>query len=282
MAPRSNGPNRVALRPRLLFVLSAAGAAVALQVAWYEPLAGIACLAIIAVLVGGRWLSRRRARRLLQSGDVESVLRRWSDSFSQIPYPETMGPLMTATAFVAYGWVLRAREVLRTAERGPAWEAAIEHRLFLDSLLLTFEGDTDEALRTALALQQLPLPDATPLLIERLHVLRNAVAALARAFSHRSRDGDRTLLIEASDTSPLVHWAMRYGAAIVAVDDGQLAQARALLEDAPEWPVESCFHGFHAEIGAELGRLELGRLELSRHEQDSATPPRPSSPPPVA
>lgn len=273
MPPESNGPKRAALLPPLLFIISAAAAALALRLTWFEPVAGMVCLAIIALALAGRWWSRRRARRLLHSGDVESVLRRWSTSFDRVPHPETMGPLMTATAFAAYGWVERAREMLRTAERGPAWEAAIEHRLFLDSLLLTFEGDSDAALRQAVALQQLPLPNAAPLLIERVRVLRHAVAALARAFSHRSREGDGRALIEASDASPLVFWAMRYGAAILAVDAGQCDQALALLEDAPAWPAESCFHGFHAEIQNEVSR---------RREQTSATPLRSSTPPPVA
>jgi hypothetical protein len=257
MPPEPTGPRRVAPLRLLLFIVSAAAAALVLRLTWFEPLAGVACLAIIALLVGGRWWTRRRARRVLQSGDVESVLRRWATSFDRVPHPETMGPLMTATAFAAYGWVERAREVLAAAERGPAWEAAIEHRLFLDSLLLTFEGDSDAALRTAATLQQLPLPAAAASLNERVVVLRDAVAALARAFSHRSREGDRGLLIEASDASPLVHWAMRYGAAILAIDAGQCDQALALLEDAPAWPAESCFHGFHAEIRDEVIRREL-------------------------
>jgi len=243
-------------KPRLLFVLSAAAAALVLRLAWAEPLAGVAVLAVIATVVVSRWVARLRARRLLRSGDIESILQRWSESFGRAPHPETMQPLMKATAFAAYGWVDRARDLLRMAERGPAWDAALEHRLFLDALLLTFEGDPEAALDRARALQRLPLPMAAPLLVDRVRILRAAVAALARAFSHQSEDGDRRLLLQASDSSPLVHWAMRYGAAVLSVDAGELGRARALLVDAPSWPGESCFAAFHREITEEVDRRE--------------------------
>ncbi|MBW2455819.1 MAG: hypothetical protein JRI68_14985 [Deltaproteobacteria bacterium] len=245
-------------RPRLLFAISAAAAALVLRLAWEEPLVGVAALAVIATVVVSRWLARLRARRLLRSGDIEAILQRWTESFGRAPHPETMQPLMRATAFAAYGWVEQARDLLRMAARGPAWDAALEHRLFLDSLLLTFEGESEAALDQARALQRMPLPMAAPLLVNRVRVLRDAVAALARAFSHQSEDGDRRLLLEASDTSPLVHWAMRYGAAVLAVDAGELGRARALLVDAPAWPGESCFANFHREITDEVARREGG------------------------
>jgi hypothetical protein len=253
---------------RLLFVLSAAAAALALLLAWEAPLAGAAGLTFLLTLIGARWLSRRRVRRLLRSGDVESILQRWAASLTRVPHPETMGPLMTATAFAAYGWIKRAREVLRTAERGPAWEAALEHRLFVDVLLLTFEGDSENALARAGELAKLPLPSAAPPLVDRVRVLREAVAALARAFSHQGVDGDCKLLIDASDVSPLVHWAMRYGAAILLVDAGDVSQARLLLSDAPPWPSESCFSLFHEQIFGEVTRLEGGPPAASPTEAE--------------
>jgi len=169
---------------------------------------------------------------------------------------------MAATAFAAYGWTARAREVLLSAERGPAWEAALEHRLFVESLLMTFEGDSEEALVRANTLSKLPMPTAVPFLVERVKVLRRAVAALARAFSHQSESGDFDLLIDAGKHSPLVHWAMRYGAAVLSVDAGELGRARALIAGAPGWPTESCFSAFHREIEVELGRR--ARAEADR------------------
>ena len=240
--------------PRILFVLSAGCAALALRLAWEAPLAGAIGLGFLLAMIAARWLSRRRTRRLLRSGDVESILQRWSSSMDRVPHPETMGPLMTATAFAAYGWIERARAILRTAERGPAWEAALEHRLFVDALLLVFEGESDAALERAGELAKLPLPAAAPFLVDRVQVLRGAVAALARAFSHQGIDGDRRLLIQASDASPLVHWAMRYGAAILSLDAGDLPTAKALLAGAPHWPTESCFALFHSEIVGEMDR----------------------------
>jgi hypothetical protein len=240
--------------PKLMFVVSAAVAALALRLAWDEPLAGAVALLAIVTLVLGRYLSRRRTQRLLRSGDVETIISRWSSSLRNVPHSETMAPLMTATAFAAHGWVDRAREALRAAQRGPAWEAALEHRLFVDTLLLTFDGDNDGAMETAAELSKLPLPDAGPLLVDRVRVLRGAVAALARAFSHRGEQGDRKLLLEASTASPLVHWAMRYGAAVRSVDRGDLGVANALLQGAPAWPVESRFNQIHIEIASEVSR----------------------------
>lgn len=236
----------------LAFVASAAIAAATLRLAWARPLLAAALLGAGFALLIGRWLSRRRLRRALLSGDVRSVIRRWTPSLARTPHSATMGPLMTATAFAAYGWVEAARASLATAERGPAWEAALEHRLFLDALLLTFEGDRDGALEQAARLERLPLPPTAPALQGRVRMLRVAVGALARAFAHVSRPGDRELLEAASETSPLVFWAMRYAAAVVAVDQQDEDHARALLAGAPRWPAESTFRAFHDEILKQL------------------------------
>ena len=63
-----------------------------------------------------------------------------------------MAPLMTATAFTACGWVAKARGALALAERGPAWEAALEHRLFLEMERRAAEKETLAALGSAASL----------------------------------------------------------------------------------------------------------------------------------
>jgi hypothetical protein len=83
-------------------------------------------------------------------------------------------------------------------------------------------------------------------------MLRDAVGALARAFAHQTRDGDGVLLERASDASPLVYWAMRYAAAVVAIDARSFSRARQLIADAPAWPAESIFRAFHDEILAQI------------------------------
>ena len=236
-----------------LFVGSAALAAAALRFAWFQPILTAIVLGATLIVFVVRLLARRKLRRVLQSGDVNSILARWSSSFQRIPHAETMAPLMKATAFAAYGWVEKARAALAAAERGPAWEAALEHRLFIDALLLTFEGDRDGALERAGRLERLPLPDAGRALRLRIQMLRSAVGALARAFAHQSLPGDQQLLEKASLTSPLVFWAMRYAAAVVAVDQGNVSKVRELLAGAPNWPAESTFRAFHDEISSRAG-----------------------------
>ena len=59
------------------------------------------------------------------------------------------------------------------------------------------------------------------------------------------------MLAKAAGTSPLVHWAMRYAAAIVAVDRGRPREVRGILSGAPTWPAQSAFHTYHDEL---LGR----------------------------
>jgi hypothetical protein len=186
------------------------------------------------------------------------VLRRWSPALERIPYPGTMAPLMTATAFAAYGWIDKARAALNAAERGPAWEAAIEHRLFLDTLLFSFEGESEAALEQARRLARLPLPASNRALRQRVQALRVAIGAFARAFAHRSELGDDELLVRASESSPLVFWAMRYAAAVVAIDRGNTSRVRDLIAGAPVWPEESIFKAFHLEI-AERAQLGVAR-----------------------
>jgi hypothetical protein len=238
----------------IAFVASAALVAAGLRFALHEPIAAGVFLGLLLLMALGRWLTRRRLKRVLKSGDVIAVLQSWAGSLEKIPYPGTMAPLMTATAFAACGWIDKARAALASAERGPAWEAAIEHRLFLDTLLLTLEGDRDGALEQAKRLARLPLPDARSSLHDRVLGLRVAAGAFARAFAHMSEPGDGELLERASESSPLVFWAMRYAAAVVAIDRGDNDKASRLVAGAPPWPEESIFRAFHTEI-AERTRL---------------------------
>jgi hypothetical protein len=41
---------------------------------------------------------------------------------------------------------------------------------------------------------------------------------------------------------------MRYAAAIVAIDQGRARRTADLLDGAPEWPGESAFATYHAEL----------------------------------
>jgi hypothetical protein len=163
-------------------------------------------------------------------------------------YPETMAPLMAATAYAAYGWVDAARRALSRAVKGPAWDAALEQRLFVEALLDTFEGDRSLALAKAEALEKMPLPSAGWLARRKVQLLRAGISALARAFAHKSRLDDAKVLRAAASASPLIHWAMRYAAAVIAIDEGRKQDVPHLLAEAPPWPEESAFRAFHDEL----------------------------------
>jgi hypothetical protein len=137
--------------------------------------------------------------------------------------------------------------VLDRAERGLAWDNAIEHRLFLETLLDAFEGRRTQALEKARALRALPMP-ASPWAKSRASVLRSAAGALARAFAHCSEKDDADRLQMAAKQHPLVHWAMRYALAVVHIDQGRRDEAHDLVASAPEWPEGSAFNAFQAEI----------------------------------
>ena len=250
LEPPSLGSRIAAWLP---FVLSAALAALGIRIALREPLLAIALAAVVALLMLPGIRERRRIRRILQSGDIRSVLAAWTENFHRVPHPETLGPLITATAFASCGWIEQARNSLARAMRGPVWDAAIEHRLIVEILLDAFEGDRMAAIEKAERLGALPLPVTGPFLRARIRMLRAAMGALARAFARMPRRGDRALLEQAASSNPLIHWSMRYAAAIVAIDEGDVAGARRLIAEAPPWPVESAFHDFHAELSAILG-----------------------------
>ena len=198
------------------------------------------------------FLARRRMRRLFLSGDVNLVLESWRRSIERVMYPETMAPLMIATAYASYGWVEAARRSLDRAKKGPAWDAALEQRLFIESLLDTFEGENKDALNKSTTLVKLPVPSSGLFARRRVTKLRDGVAAMVRAFQHQSAPGDAKVLRQAAAISPLVHWAMRYAGAIVAIDHGSKGEAISLLEGAPEWSKESAFRSFDTELRAKL------------------------------
>jgi hypothetical protein len=204
--------------------------------------AGMLLMLLPAAL--GRW----RMRRLLMSGDVQRVIGTWAGSLERVPHPETMAPLLQATAYASYGWIESARRALGRAVKGPAWDAAVEQRLFVETLLDTFEGDRDAAMRKAQAMRALPMPSSGVFARRRVSLLRDGLAALARAFAHASVDGDAAVLRRAAAASPLVHWAMRYAAAIVALDQGRASEVASLISRAPPWPVESAFAAYHREL----------------------------------
>jgi hypothetical protein len=237
-------------------MVSAVCAVLVAQMAWRDPRYLLPAVVIVGVTTLPAILARRRMRRLLMSGDVKRVLGTWEGSIERIMYPETMAPLMTATAYAAYGWIEAARTALDRAVKGPAWDAALEQRLFVETLLDTFEGERGAAMAKAEELERLPLPPAGPFARVRIARLRRGIAAMARAFAHRATKTDDKRLAAAASASPLIHWAMRYAAAVVAIDRGDKPGAHRLLVGAPEWPKESAFRIFHEELTAHLGAVQ--------------------------
>jgi hypothetical protein len=245
-------PRRIPLFP---FVFAALSAILCAQLIARDPRFAAPLFAVGALLMAPALVGRWRTRQLLMSGDAERVIGTWEGSIGGVPHPETMAPLLKATAYASYGWIAAARRALERAVKGPAWEAAIEQRLFIETLLDTFEGERDLAIAKAHALAAMPMPSGG--LFARLRVarLRRGLAAFTRAFAHASQEGDAATLKRAAGASPLVHWAMRYAAAIVAVDRGRGAEARALLAGAPDWPTESAFREYHDELLQRVGAV---------------------------
>ncbi len=234
----------------LPIVVSGLCAVLVAQMAWKDPRYLLPLALIIVMTLAPVLLARWRMKRLLISGDVKRVLGTWEGTIQRVTHPETIAPLMAATAYASYGWVEAARNALKRAVKGPAWDAALEQRLFVETLLDTFEGERDAAMKKAEALASMPIPDAGWLAKKRIALLRRGLGALVRAFAHASLDDDKQLLRKAAGASPLVHWAMRYAAAIVAVDHGKSREVAELLEGAPEWPQESAFRLYHDELSA--------------------------------
>jgi hypothetical protein len=236
------------VRPLVPFAFASLGAILCAQLIARDPRFAVPLALVGALLMVPAAIGRWRTRQLLMSGDAERVIGAWEGSLGGMPHPETMAPLLKATAYASYGWIDAGRRALSRAVRGPAWEAAIEQRLFIETLLDTFEGDRESALAKARALESMPAPAAGLVARQRVARLRRGLAAFARAFAHAGRDGDAAALRRAAGASPLVHWAMRYAAAVLAVDGGRGAEARALIAGAPEWPEESAFREFHDEL----------------------------------
>jgi tetratricopeptide (TPR) repeat protein len=254
MTPVDPPPFKLRLIAWLPFVLSAALVALAIHLALGSPGLGLVFFVLALAIYLPELRARARVRRILLSGDVEAVLKAWDAAIERVPHRETVAPLMLATAFAANGMIERARSALERARRGDAWDAAIEHRLFVETLLEAFDGDRQRAVSTAEMLERLPLPAAGPFVVARIVLLRTALGALARAFAHAARAGDAELLERAAQKSPLVHWAMRYAAAVIHIDRGEPRKAEKLLEHAPDWPTDSAFRSFHSELCAEAAQ----------------------------
>jgi hypothetical protein len=239
---------RARLRTVLWLLTSAAIVSCAVHIGQKSPPLGILLLALFALTQLPAALRQVRLQRVLRSGNLSAVLEAYHPAMARLPHPETLGPLMVAAALAAHGMVERARRALDRAVRGDAWEAALEHRWFVETLLEAFDGDRDRALDRAESLEKLPLPPTNANLQRRVVALRSALTALARAFARRSQGNDAELLVAAAETSPLVHWAMRYGAVVAYLERGDRDHARELLDGAPQWPADSTFRAFQEEL----------------------------------
>lgn len=235
------------------FVASAALVALGVHLAMQTPWLGAVFGALAVLVVVPQFRARRRVRKLLVSGDIHAVLGVWEAALASMPHRETMAPLVAATALASNGLVQPARTALERAARAPAWDALLEHRLLVETLLDAFEGERERAMQKASRLEKLPLPSAGPFARARIAELRVAVSALARAFAHAPQRGDIELLRAASRRNPMVHWAMRYAAVVACIDAGQPERARKLLAGAPAWPERSVFHAFQQELLAHTG-----------------------------
>lgn len=231
-----------------LFIASAALVAFAIHLSIDRPWLSAILLTLAVAALVPPWLSRRRFRRLLLSGDAERVVAAWSEAAEHGPHQETTVPLIAATTFAAYGWVREARAQLQRVRPGPAFLASAEHRLFVETLLEAFDGDREQAMTMAETIASLPLPPVSDKLKRQVVMLRASLSALARAFAHTPLTGDLETLQDTARSSPLVSWAMRYAAAIIAVDRGEAWRVQALLSGAPSWPPQSAFKQFHEEL----------------------------------
>jgi hypothetical protein len=240
----------------LPFVLSALWAAIVIRLVARDPRYLLPIALVAAIWIVPMILHRRKQRALLLRGNVPEVLEAWAPALSTTPFPETMQPLLIATAYAANGWTEQAREAARRAHKGDAWMAAEEQRHLLDVLLESFDGDRERALKVAEQLPDLPLPPVGLFLRRRIAGLRAGLGALARAFARTPRPGDARLLRAAAASSPLFHWAFSYAAAIVAIDESDAKAARKAIRGAPAWPASSVFQSFHAEIEQQIARIE--------------------------
>jgi len=247
---------RLLIGTYLPFILSALWAAIVIRLVARDwrfaiPVALVALIWIVPLA-----LSRMRQRKLLMRGNVPEVLEAWAPVLATTPYPETLQPLLIGTAYAANGWVEQARAAIRRAVKGEAWGAAEEQRRIVETLLETFDGDRERAVRIASELTDIPLPPVGVFLRKRIAALRLGMGALARAFARVPRAGDRRVLMAAAKSSPLFHWAFSYAAAVIAIDEGDARGARKVIAGAPNWPQTSVFHNFHAEIEQQIARIE--------------------------
>jgi hypothetical protein len=239
---------RARIRTALWLLTAAVTLAFALHLGRKSPALGFVLLATFLLTQLPSALRQLRIRRMLRSGDFGKVLQACHPTLARLPHPETLGPLMVAAALAAHGLVDRARRALDRAVRGDAWEAALEHRWFVETLMEAFDGDRRRAVERAESLEKLPLPAGSAPLRKRVARLRSALAALARAFARCPHPGDAEVLEAASNDSPLVHWAMRYGAIVAYLERGEHERAHVLLQGAPQWPADSAFRAFQEEL----------------------------------
>lgn len=129
----SAGPGRV--RGWVTLIASAALVAIAIHISIRAPWLGVLLVAVALFVVVPQLRARRRMRTLLISGDVEAVLAAWETALERAPHRETLLPLVRATALAANGMIDRARLALSRAAEGPAWDAALEQRLFVETML---------------------------------------------------------------------------------------------------------------------------------------------------
>jgi hypothetical protein len=254
--PKPPSAFRLLVGTYLPFVLSALWAAVVIRLIARDPRYAIPIGIVALIWIVPLAISRMRQRKLLMRGNVPEVLEAWAPVLATTPYPETLQPLLIATAYAANGWVDQAREAARRAHKGEAWVAAEEQRRIVETLLESFDGDRERAVRFANDLAAVPLPPVGIFLRRRISALRAGLGALARAFARTAQPGDRRILMAAAKSSPLFHWAFSYAAAVAAIDDSDARAARRAIRGAPNWPSTSVFHDFHKEIELQIERIE--------------------------
>ncbi len=218
-----------------------------------EPRYLVPFAALFAVTFIPRLVARYRLRQLMIAGEVDRILETWYPAISRTSAADTLAPLMAATAYAAYGRVDSARASMNRASYSAGWENALEQRLFVEALLDSFEGDRTSANEKAEQLEKLEIRGVGFFARRRIVQMRRGMTALTRAFSHRSLATDAALLERAGESSPLIHWAMRYASAIVAIDRGEPSRVRTLLASAPSWPVNSAFFDYHRELLGKAG-----------------------------